>query len=131
VLALVLEFGVVERGPQIGAVFKRTMDYGVLKVQVSKESSTGLTASLADFDARAGSGSSRPLHLWNDGETIEVLVPIDETGVSDVKIYLTARPGAREIRDKIVENYELPWNEDKQAKPEAGFWIIFAIQNSA
>jgi hypothetical protein len=29
------------------------MDYGVLKLQVAKNSSTGLTASLADFDVRA------------------------------------------------------------------------------
>jgi hypothetical protein len=66
-------------------------------------------------------GSSRPLHLWNDGETIEVLVPINETGVSDVRIYLTARPGAREIRDKIEETYDLTWNDKGQVKSEAGF----------
>jgi hypothetical protein len=69
----------------------------------------------------ARDGSSRPLHLWNDGETIEVLVPINETGVSDVRIYLTARPGAREIRDKIEETYDLTWNDKGQVKSEAGF----------
>jgi hypothetical protein len=121
VLALVLGFGVATHGNDIGTVFKRTMDYGVLKLQVAKDSSTGITASVGDFDVHARSGSARPLHLWNDGETIEILVPIDETGMSDVNVYLTTRPGAKELRDKIEETYKLPRNDKSQVKPEAGF----------
>jgi hypothetical protein len=120
VLALVLGFGVVSKGTDIGSVFKRTMDYGVLKLQVAKDSSAGLTANLADFDVQARSGSSRPLHLWNDGETVEILIPMNETERTDITVVLTAKSGAPDIRDKIAKTYKLVWNGDGVNK-EPGF----------
>jgi hypothetical protein len=120
VLALVLGFGVVKYGEGIGTVFKRTIDYGVLKLQVAGDSSTGVTANLGDFDVHARSGSSRPLHLWNDGETVEILVPMNETETTDVTVYLKARSGTRELRDSIEKTYNLVWNGN-EVKKEPGF----------
>jgi len=120
VLAFVLGFGIVSYGKELGDVFKRSLDYGVLKLAIDPLSATSATTNLDDFEVHARSGSE-PLHLFNDNQVIEILVPINETGASDVTVSLRAKPGTPELRPTAELSYLISWYIDKDIRKEAGF----------
>ncbi len=120
VLALILGFGVVKFHTQLGEVFKRTQDYGVLQLKIDKRSSTGVTTNLKNFHVEARSGPM-PLPLWNDGQMIEILVPIPSgSDESDVVVSLISKSDARELRSNYNRPFILSWSS-REVRRRPGF----------
>lgn len=121
VLALLLGFGVIQYADGLASVFKRTLDYGVLELRVDKNSSAGSTTDLTLFDVRAQIAGSRPLHLWNNNQVIQIVVPIVDAGIpTDVEIFIVPKAGTRELYDNFHRIIPVDWSGE-EAKQAYGF----------
>jgi hypothetical protein len=112
VLAIVLGVGVLEYSEKIGDVFKRDVEYGLLRLEVKGGSSTAVTTDLNRYDIRAREGV-RPLHLFRREQMVEILVPMNETGENDIEVELVSKDSSEDLLDDPSLEFPISWSGDK------------------
>ena len=130
-LAIVLGVGVLEYSEKIGQVFKRDIEYGLLRLQVKGGSSTAVTADLDRYDIRAQEGL-RPLHLFKRDQMIEILVPMNETGKNDIEVELVSKDPSEDLLADPSLEFPISWSDDQKVKRVPGFAneIVLAVDEA-
>lgn len=117
VLAAVFGFGVLSYHDEIGKVFKRTVDFGILELTVAD------AANLGQYEVQAFLPGSRPLHTWKSDTNMQVIVPILSVD-QEVVVTVKFQPGIsssdrRDLNVKIdPRDYRIRW---KTAERQFGF----------
>jgi len=115
VLAAFFGFGIISYKDDLVGVFKRTIDYGVIELYLDTNNTTSATTKFDQYEVVAHLPGSRPLPLWKNESSIQILVPIlNLKGVTDVNVVLRPKPdlARRDQRETIsLPSIAVTWKD--------------------